>query len=230
MNLESIKEQVVSQLSPEEMAYGEILFNNCDCQILSQSAVSIEFLINIAGENESVEYSLLIENDDHLTPESNDELTGWNRYSYACLLQYEQELSLLDPKEKTEHKKYTRQGMIKRVLDERRQKASKASYRIRWANNIYGDHILTNEKGHHYKVLLRDFEQETGYSDSWDSKLNKLGTTKHIMFTFNELKKNRELYAKLDKTYPFIEIFCDPLNENRITWHYPHTCLLLSNC
>ena len=73
--------------------------------------------------------------------------TGWNRYSYACLLQYEQELSLLDPKRKIDHKQYSRQGMIKRVLDERKQKAAKANYRIRWANNIYGDHILTNEQG-----------------------------------------------------------------------------------
>ena len=90
----------------------------------------------------------------------------WNRYSYACLLQYEQ--------------------------------------------------------GTSYKVFLRDFEAETGYSDSWDSRLNKLGTTKHIMFAFNELKQNRELFDRLDKTYPFIEIFCDPLNEYKITWYYPH--------
>ena len=226
MNIKLIKEKITPYLSIEELAHGEILFNNCDCQILSQSAVSIDFLVNVAGENESVEYSLLIDykgNDEfHLIPKSNNERTGWNRYSYACLLQYEQELSLLDPKEKTEHKKYSRQGMIKRVLDERRLKASKASYRIKWANNIYGDHILTNEQGHQYKVLLRDFEKETGYSDSWDSKLNKLGTTKHIMFAFNELKGNRELYNRLDKTYPFIEIYCDPLNENKISWHYPH--------
>jgi len=226
MNIKSIKKKIVSFLSPEELMYGEILFNNCDCQILSQSSVSIDFLVNISGENESVEYSLLIDSDGDsvfgLVPESNDERTGWNRYSYACLLQYEQELSLLDPQEKIEHKKYSRQGMIMRVLSERKQKADKADYRIQWANNIYGDHILTNEQGQHYKILLRDFEQETGYSNSWDAKLNKLGTTKHIMFAFNELKNNKELYERLEKTYPFIEIYCNPLNENKITWHYPH--------
>ena len=226
MNLELIKKEVLSQLPGEEIAYGEILFHNCDCQILSQSAVSIDFLIDTANENESVEFSLLITGDQDetfgLTPQVNNKPVEWDRYSYACLLQYEQELSLLGPKEKIEHKKYTRQGMIKRVLDERRQKAEKASYRIRWANNIYGDHILTNEQGIHYKIFLRDFETETGYSDSWDSKLNKLGTTKHLMFAFSELKKNSELYERLDKTYPFIEIFCDPLNEYKITWHYPH--------
>ena len=226
MNLKSIKEEVLAQLPSKEIAHGEILFNNCDCQILSQSAISIDFLINTTNEDDSVEYSLEIERDPDgkvvLTPKVNDKTAAWDRHSYACLLQYEQELSFLDPKEKIEHKKYTRQGMINRVLNERKEKADKASYRIRWANNIYGDHILTNEHGAQYKVLLRDFEAETGYSDSWDSKLNKLGTTKHIMFAFKELKKDQKLYDSLDKTYPFIEVFCDPLNEYKITWHYPH--------
>ena len=185
MNLQSIKEEVVSQMSKEEIAHGEILFNNCDCQILSQSAVSIDFLINTADENESVEYSLLINSDQSgitgFKPEVNKKAATWDRYSYACLLQYEQELSFLNPRQKIEHKKYTREGMINRVLNERRQKADKASYHIRWANNIHGDHILTNEQGVQYKVFLRDFEAETGYSDSLDSRLNKLGTTKHIM-------------------------------------------------
>ena len=226
MSLKSIKEQVLSKLPNEEIAYGEILFNNCDCQILSQSAISIDFLINTANEDDAEEYSLQISNEQEgvslLTPTVNNKETEWDRYSYACLLQYEQELSFLDPKEKIEHKKYTRQGMIKRVLNERQEKAGKESYHIRWANNIYGDHILTNAAGTQYKVLLRDFEAETGYSDSWDSKLNKLGTTKHIMFAFNEVKKDRELFDSLDKTYPFIEVYCDPLNEYKITWYYPH--------
>ncbi|MCL1850523.1 MAG: hypothetical protein FWF70_03830 [Bacteroidetes bacterium] len=61
MNIKQIKEKIASFVSPEELAHGEILFNNCDCQILSQSAVSIDFLINISGENESVEYVLLFD-------------------------------------------------------------------------------------------------------------------------------------------------------------------------
>ena len=69
---------------------------------------------------------------------------------------------------------------------------------------------------------MRDFENETGYSNSKDSALNKLGTTKHIMFVFNELKNNPKLLNKLDQTCPFIEIYLDPLNEYRITWFYPH--------
>jgi len=226
MTVKNIIKDVKAQISGEEIDYGEILYNNCECQILSQSGVSIDFLINIAEKNESVEYSLLINSEpdgiQRVTPQLGNEPVDWDRYSYACLLQYEQELSLLDPKEIIEHKKYTRQGMINRVLSERKQKADKASYRIQWADNIYGDHTLTNEQGAHYKIFLRDFEAETGYSDSWDSRINKLGTTKHIMFAFRELKNNQKLFDRLDKTYPFIEIYCDPLNEYKITWNYPH--------
>jgi len=228
MNLIAIKENVLLLLSKEEIACGEILFNNSECQILSQSAKSIDFLVDTAIGNESIEYSLQINDDGEgivkLTPRLNNTSVEWDRFSYACLLQYEHELSLLGPEEKRdEHKKYTRNGMIRRVLDERRQKADKAEYRIRWADNIYGDHILTNEQGVAYRILLRDFEAETGYSDSWDSRLNKLGTTKHIMFAFNKLKRDRELFDRLDKTYPFIEVYCDPLNEYRISWFYPHS-------
>ena len=226
MNIKPLIDEVLSLLPRAEIAHGETMFNNCDCQILAQSAVSIDFLIITADEGESIEYSLLFNGErdgvPRMAPQVKNKPAKWDRFSYACLLQYEQELSLLDPKEIIEHKKYTREGMKKRVLDERMQKAEKASYRIKWADNIYGDHILTNDQGVRYKVFLRDFKAGTGYSDSWDSRLNKLGTTKHIMFAFSELKRKPELSARMDKTYPFIEVFCDPLNEYKITWHYPH--------
>ena len=55
-----------------------------------------------------------------------------------------------------------------------------------------------------------------------DSSLNKLGTTKHLMFAFQQLKANKSLYDQLDQTCPFIEIFCDPLHDYQISWFYPH--------
>ena len=138
------------------------------------------------------------------------------------MLQVENELHILESKGHAEHKKYTREGMIKRVMQEQQQKADKAEYRIKWANNIYGDHILTNENGVKYKIFLRDFENKTGYSNSMDAKFNKLGTTKHIMYAFSALTENKRLYNKLEKTFPFIEIYCDPLNDYKISWYYPH--------
>jgi SNF2 family DNA or RNA helicase len=212
--------KVQKLLDRNELALGEITFNNNDCQVLSQSAVKFELIVDFQHGDGQAEFTINLIEDD-LIPIKNGERKGWDRYSYACLLQIENELHFLDPKEPIEHKKYTREGMIKRVMQERRQKADKANYRIKWASNIYGDHILTNEQGVKYKVFLRDFENETGYSDSMDSQLNKLGTTKHIIFAFNKLKEDKILFEKLGKTYPFIEIFCDPLNEYKISWHYP---------
>ncbi len=213
--------KVKEVLDKPELALGEILFNNNDCQILSQSSVSFELMVSYAQEARQFELKLDIFDDD-VIPLREGERSGWDRFSYAALLQVEYELSLLNPREIVEHKKYTREGMIKRVMDERRAKAENAKYHIKWAANIHGDHILTNENGVKYRVFLRDFEHETGYSDSMDSRLNKLGTTKHIMFAFNELKGDHALYKRLNKTYPFIEVYCDPLNEYKITWHYPH--------
>jgi SNF2 family DNA or RNA helicase len=41
------------------------------------------------------------------------------------------------------------------------------------------------------------------------------------MYAFDKLKDDRKLFDKLDKSYPYVEVFCDPLNENKITWYYP---------
>jgi len=209
-----------ANLDKNELAFGEIIYNNGACQILSQSPLKYELVLCKDETNQVFDYALDIDDDGCITPVSENG-NEWDRNSFACLLQVESELHLLDKQENVEHKKYSREGMIKRVLQERLLKASKAEYRIKWADNIYGDHILTNENGVEYTIFLRNFDNETGYSNSMDSKINKLGTTKHIMFAFAKLKENKRLYKKLDKTFPFIEIFCNPLDENRITWHYP---------
>lgn len=112
--------------------------------------------------------------------------------------------------------------MIKRVLAERREKAEKAEYKITFADNIFGEHKLVNEKGVAYKITLRDFENETGYIDNPDLKTNKLGTTKHLMYAFKVIKSDKRLIKRLGKIYPFVEIYLDPLNDYRITWFYPH--------
>jgi SNF2 family DNA or RNA helicase len=216
------KERVASLIDKRELARGEEIFNNGLCQLLSQSALGFELIVSDEAMPSSVEYRLDIGLNGNIFPLTGEKAEGWDRYSYACLLQVENDLRLADPKENIPHKKYTREGMRNRVIKERLLKADKASYHIEWADNIYGDHILTNENGIKYKIFLRDFEKETGYSNSMDSRLNKLGTTKHIMHAFRRLKDDKILFDKLDKTCPFVEIFCDPLNDYRITWFYPH--------
>lgn len=216
------KEKISKHITPEELAQGEILFYNGECQILSQSSACFELLVYDASLPEPAEFSILFEEDGHIVLETKSGIKEWNRYSYACLLEVEKELQQLDPKTHDEHKKYTREGMIKRVLAERMQKALKAEYRIKWADNIYGDHILTNERGINYRIFLRDFENQTGYSDSADAQINKLGTTKHIMYAFAKLNENVRLKASMGKEFPFVEIYCNPLNEYKISWYYPH--------
>jgi ERCC4-related helicase len=213
-------------LGREELAQGQFIFNNGECQILTQSAQRVEVLLSEAHPVDEV--AIFCERfdegdyDEEEEIEISNSLGEWNRYSYAALQQFYHELKLLDGKEHLEHMQYSREGMIKRVMGERMQKATKAQYRVKYARNIYGDHIVTNENGKKYKVFLRDFENETGYSSSRDSAVNKLGTTKHIMYVFNQLRENKSLFKRLSKTCPFFEIYLDPLNEYRITWFYPH--------
>ena len=152
-------EKLKNLLNKTERALGEIIFSNNGCQVLSQSAVRFELIVDTQSEEGQVEYVLHLFDDD-IIPSRNEDRAGWDQFSYACLLQVENELHLLDPKEPIEHKKYSREGMIKRVMAERRQKAEKANYRIKWASNIFGNHILTNENGLKYNVFLRDFENE----------------------------------------------------------------------
>lgn len=211
--------QLKDELEREELVYATFIFNNNECQILSQSAERVEVLFS--DDHRTDEVAILFE-------EAGEELIVgntqkvWNRYSYAALLLFEHELHMLDEKEHLEHKRYTREGMIKRVLAERMQKALNADYRIDFADNIYGDHVLVNERGVRYKVFLRDFENETGYSNSKDAEINKLGTTKHIMYVFNKLKENKSLRSRLSHACPFVEIYLNPLDEYKISWFYPH--------
>lgn len=216
------KEKIADLLDKQEKAVGEIIFNSGCCQILSQSPLGFELIVTSEEHRKSAEYKIETGPDGTIFPMTDNESIGWDRYSYACLLQVENDLRPAGLQEQIIHKKYTREGMKNRVLKERRLKADKANYFIKWADNIYGDHVLTNENGIKYKIFLRDFENETGYSDSADAGLNKLGTTKHIMYAFRKLKENPGLHDKLSRTCPFVEIYCDPLKDYDISWFFPH--------
>jgi hypothetical protein len=223
--IDKIIEAAGKEISAAARSRAEAHCSRGCCVLLSESPVSLEFCFLDEAEDDSeqqkdTEYSLRISEDkDAIIPACNGKITPWDEFSFACLLQYR--LILDEPRTavNANSKRYTRKGMITRVLNERREKASKAEYTIKWAKNIYGDHILTNEAGVKYKVFLRDFENETGYSDSADAKYNKLGTTKHIMYAFDALKADKKLFDKLDNTFPFIEIYCDPLNDYKVTWY-----------
>ncbi|MCS7005726.1 MAG: DEAD/DEAH box helicase [Cytophagales bacterium] len=196
------------------------LFQIGACQLLSQVRNVYEYSVIEEGKETQVRFTLW---EDRIDCRTSPPTYDWSLSSLAAFLQLMQDVRSEEFAPIAEGKRYTRQGMMKRVLAERRQRAEKANYTIYFADNIYGEHLLINERGIRYKITLRDFENETGYCDTPDWKTNKLGTTKHIMFAFKKLKENQQLFQTLSKTYPFIEIYTDPLKNYQITWYYPHT-------
>ncbi|MEJ7692030.1 hypothetical protein [Daejeonella sp.] len=224
---QSIKEQIKAligspELSQTDYRKARAIYINGNCQILSRSARGFDVLVNDDDED-NLEANILYSEEESLRYFRDGKPLPWDSYGLAALMQIDEELAKPQHTIALEGKRYSREGMAKRVLKERKAKALKAKYTIRFADNIYGEHLLINEKGTRYKITLRDFENETGYTDNPDLKTNKLGTTKHIIFAFDALKAQPETYNNLSKFYPFVEIYLDPLNDYRITWHYPHS-------
>ncbi|WP_051691972.1 DEAD/DEAH box helicase [Pedobacter borealis] len=198
----------------------QTLYLNGSCQLLTRSAQAFELLVN--DEDTDIEVKITVDDNETVNYFQKNKLCEWDSYAFASLLQMIEEFNKPLAKTPQTGKSYTREGMIKRVLAERITKADKAKYNLIYADNIYGEHTLINEKGHSYKVTLRNFDDETGYINNPDLQTNKLGTTKHLIYAFKKLKADTIQFKKLSKTYPFVEIFLDPQNDYRITWHYPH--------
>ena len=215
----SIKEIVKNKvLSESEIRKVKYIFQNNDHVILSQGKSEIN--IQIENEGHEVDVQILSSQDEkELYLKVNGSYVEWNDINgLIALYVIEKEFT---GKILSEGKKYTKKGMIRRVLSERMDKAKKADYKVILANNLFGEHILINEKGKSYKVTLKNFATKTGYINNIDWKTNKLGTTKHIMFLFDYFEKHPEKVARLTKAYPFIEIYTDPLNDYKISWYYP---------
>jgi len=226
LTLESVREKInqiqkETLLPSEEYKRGHALYIRGACQIMSQGKEMAEVLMT-DEQKEHVAAIAYPPEEDAFIYKRDGKKSQWDSLALAALLEISEELERIQPQVPPQGKVYTREGMIKRVLEERREKALKADYKIEFAENIYGEHTLITEKGTRYKITLRDFENETGYINNPDLKTNKLGTTKHLLFAFRKLKEDRKLFESLEKTYPFVEIYLDPLNDYKITWHYPH--------
>lgn len=187
--------------------------------VLSYGAEAFEVLLERKGQEWEI---ALFKNYDSLTWYLNGKYAEPNEDMMMVAMYLVAEADKYGNHHVAEGRAYSRQGMKKRVLEERLTRAVQAKYRIKWADNLYGEHLLTNDKGKTYRITLRDFDSETGYINNPDWRFNKLGTTKHIMFAFEQLRKQPALRKKLKKKFPFVEIYTDPLNDYRITWYYPH--------
>jgi len=209
-----------SEISNQDYLHATALFRDDQCIMVAQSKNHFELLV--IDQQQKNEVSIFVNQDENrITALTNEKEPGWTIPALTALmhLEYvEQQFTLPDT---MEGKKYTREGMMQRVLSEREQKAKYAPYKVTLADNIYGEHLLTNEKGVKYKITLHDFEKETGYCNNMDWRTNKLGTTKHIIFLFKYFKEHPDLFDRLSHEYPWMEIYLDPLQDYQISWHYP---------
>ena len=176
-----------------------------------------KFALSPADDDTTIVYEIV---EGAMIPSIGENIVEWDEVLYAGLLFLE--YSLEKVKLDTAGKRYTREGMISRVIEERQAKAKNANYTIKWANNIYGEHILINEYGKKYRITIHDFEKQTGYIDNIDWQTNKLGTTKHIIYLCNQLEDNPARKRRLKKTFPFVDIYLDPFNDYAFSWFYPH--------
>ncbi|QMU63173.1 MAG: helicase [Flavobacteriaceae bacterium] len=205
-------------LTKAEIAKARTIFETFNHVILSQGKQMVALKIE-DKDKEVFAQVLSVEDEETLDLKLEGSYESWNnKYGLVALYTIEKEFK---GKTLSEGKKYTREGMIKRVLDERMDKAKKADYKVILANNLYGEHTLINEKGKSYRVTLKDFEKKTGYINNIDWKTNKLGTTKHILFLYNYLEDHPNKAKKLKKEFPFIEVYTDPLNDYKISWYFP---------
>lgn len=202
------------QASPLSFRKAQALYLNGQCQLLTMSNKEFEFIV----DDEFGDFILQIQVDEEVQIQDKKGKEPQLHHAIACLMQLSEEMERTKVQVDLPGKAYTREGMIRRVLKERKAKALNAEYKVAFADNIYGEHELTNEKGQVYKITFRDLKKQKGYCSCMDYRTNKLGTCKHLMFAFEQIKT---MDKKLPRgKYPFVEIHLDPLHDYRIGWFY----------
>lgn len=158
-------------------------------------------------------------NDNNYQFERKDTV-DFDAYNLAGIYLLNDSKNWKDNLEVTEGKMYSREGMIQRVLNERKIRALKLDYKIVPGDSVYGEYLLTDNQGKKYKVTIRDFGKKYAYIDNIDWKTNKLGQTKHTIYLFDYLEKNKHVLKGLSDAFPFVEITLDPFENYAIRWFY----------
>lgn len=219
---EGIRKLLRSELSRAgsgSLAYkqGHSLHLNGQCALLSESENHFRFSVDDKYGDFVVEINRQQELDLTCTCQSS----VLCRHKTAALLQLDELIRLKEDEIPPEGIKYTRKGMIQRVIDERKKKAMQASYAIEFGDNIFGEHLLTNERGMQYRLTFRDINRKHGYCNCPDYRINKLGTCKHLIFAFSQLNSEPERVPDPLPPYPFIEVFLNPFRNNKISYFCP---------
>jgi len=132
----------------------------------------------------------------------------------ALSLILEEKLSLglsAPPPELTPMENLSEEELIKRALNDRKEKAKKEKMSLTSMNEdqLWTDYTVTSySSGKTYRVALRGWEPGESYCSCPDYKINTLGTCKHIMYTQEVVKK---LFPK--------EIREKPYKQNNIAVH-----------
>ena len=217
--LESIRSN--NTISDLTLRQANSLYVNGQCQMLT--VANDRFDIAVDDEYNDFNVSIFFESGKIQTNCECKSSLDYCHHTISGLMELSDYLREEEGEKKQTGKTYTRAGMIKRVLNERRDKARKAEYVVEFSDNPFGEHELKNERGIIYKLTFRDFKNEHGYCSCPDYRTNKLGTCKHLIYAFD--KYDRKFKRKLPDSvkYPFVEIFLDPLNDYKISWFYPHS-------
>jgi SNF2 family DNA or RNA helicase len=211
--------QISGKLSRLSYQKGQQLYEMGHCHLLTSSPNQYAFKVTDEYQDFDVQIQI-----DSQKPSSNCSCQSIEicSHAYAAFLQTHQELSRsLRPKQDGAIK-YSREGMIKRVLKERQERAKLEHYHLEFADNIYGEHLLKNAQGKTYQLSFYNFEKRLGYCSCIDYQTNKLETCKHLMFAFDAFDNKYKDSHIPQQTYPFLEIFRHPLHNYQISWFYPH--------
>jgi superfamily II DNA or RNA helicase len=196
---------------------GHSLYLNGQVIQLLASGDRFEFIVYDRHDD----FRVTVANNATAEAQCNCKAAGFCRHRAAAYMQLHEFISTDQENLPATGIKYTRNGMIRRVVEERKTKAAQAKYEIRFADNIYGEHLLTNELNKTYKLTFRDLEKKYGYCTCPDYRTNKLGSCKHLIFAFNRMKSEIKPTPGALPKYPFIEIFLNPFRNYKISWFYP---------
>jgi len=198
---------------------GKQLFENGSCHLMTSSTDNYEYLVRDDYEDFKTK---IIFHHDKVSFNCSCLSPHICSHAFAVAKQTSQDLSRSSQLSTQGVKKYSREGMINRVLAERAERAKAEKYHIDFSDNIYGEHQITNEQGKLYHISFYNFEKKSGYCSCPDYQTNKLETCKHLIYAFAEFDKKHSNGKLPAQTYPFLEIFRHPSFDYQIAWFFPH--------
>lgn len=107
------------------------------------------------------------------------------------------------PDESVPFELLTREELLQRAIEERRQRAEKERMRLQSLNpkQLWGEYLLTSSNsGKTYRVALLGMEAGECYCSCPDFRTNRLGLCKHILYA-REKVKNRFRKGELEQPY-----------------------------